>query len=181
MASRMRHQTLFKAILIGDPAVGKTSIRLRYMGQGFKQTYLVTLGADFAIKRLDNHIIQIWDLAGQYHYKSIRRNYYTGAVGAILVFDKTRPETFDHMIHWIDELLNTNGKLMPMVIVGNKQDLCEGDKAKPCVDADRIEQVTSKLRETFGFRFPYFDASALSGLNVNDVFQNLIEEISSLS
>ncbi len=62
------NRRIYKVSLLGDGGVGKTSLRKRYLGEGFKQNYMATIGADFAIKKLNeegNDIIQIWDLAGQ--------------------------------------------------------------------------------------------------------------------
>jgi small GTP-binding protein len=174
MATLKRDQILFKAIIVGDPAVGKTAIRHRYMGAGFKANYLMTLGADFAIKRLDKYVIQIWDLAGQYSYKTIRKGYYSGAIGGFLVFDLTQPVTFDHLQLWIDEYLMATGKMIPMILVGNKQDSCA---SKECIDKQEIENFRQKLISTYGFNFPFYETSALTGLNIDEIFSDLIEEV----
>ncbi|RDE17046.1 MAG: hypothetical protein C4K48_00480, partial [Candidatus Thorarchaeota archaeon] len=68
---------LFKVVLMGDGSVGKTSLRRTYMGEGFRANYMITIGADFAVKKMQLHgghdvSIQIWDLAGQEHFKSVR-------------------------------------------------------------------------------------------------------------
>ena len=82
-----------KIILAGDGAVGKTSLREQYLGRGFTGQYLQTIGADFALKTDtvagENVKYQIWDLAGQPRFKTVRSVYYIGAVGALLVFDIT--------------------------------------------------------------------------------------------
>ena len=65
----------FKLILLGDPMVGKTSLRLRYMGEGFREQYLSTLGTDFSIQIYKNFRLQIWDLAGQENFKKVIRTY----------------------------------------------------------------------------------------------------------
>ncbi len=143
------------------------------MGKGFRKEYLVTLGADFAINRVGNNVIQIWDLAGQYNYKSIRKNYYQGAIGAILVFDKTKIETFNHLGSWVDELLYANSNKIPIVVVGNKSDLCE---TKHCIDKSLIEKYIKELSLMYGYKFHYIDSSAESGLNIEKMFNYLIEE-----
>jgi small GTP-binding protein len=144
------------------------------MGKGFQTSYLMTLGADFAIKRLGGNIIQIWDFAGQYSFKSIRNNYYQGAVGVILVFDKTRPESFEHLDLWIDEVLLAKSELIPTIIVGNKNDLCE---TKDCVERVKIDAYLEKLEMYHGHKVPYLESSALSGLNIDTLFDNLVDEI----
>ena len=103
---------VMKTVLCGDPNVGKESIRRQYLGQGFQSTYLMTIGADFAVKSTTinyNGIcysvkFQIWDLAGQPRFGTVRSVYYYGCLGALLVFDVTRPDTFTNLESWIDEI-----------------------------------------------------------------------------
>ena len=82
-----QNRRIFKICLLGEGAVGKTALRQRYLGEGFKQSYAMTIGADFAVKRvtIDNQefISQIWDLAGQVRFSSVREVYYRGAAGAL--------------------------------------------------------------------------------------------------
>ena len=96
----------FKLTLIGEGAVGKTSIRQKYMGRGFTGEYLKTIGADFASKTVEitdtsgdvvKSIFQIWDLAGQVEFKAVRASFYGGCQGVLLVFDLTRKETMDKL------------------------------------------------------------------------------------
>ena len=101
---------LAKTILIGDGAVGKTSLKRKYIGKGFPSDYLPTLGSDFVIKKVQinsNSIsreikFQIWDIAGQPSFKQIRARYYNQAIGALLVFDVTRPDTLYNLEKWIE-------------------------------------------------------------------------------
>ena len=76
--------------LIGDGFVGKTSIRREYLKEGFKASYLPTLGVDFAQKVIDFDGVPtnlvIWDIAGQPAYQGLRRRYYEGSSGLILAF-----------------------------------------------------------------------------------------------
>ena len=122
---------LWKIVLMGDGAVGKTSLRKRYLGEGFDTDYLSTMGADFALydtKVEETHIRwQIWDLAGQPVFKDVVKAYYTKVFGAILVYDVTRRQTFESTEKWLDDLW-TNSKRdqnVPVVILGNKIDLRE--------------------------------------------------------
>lgn len=174
-------KTVRKIVIIGEPAVGKTALRRRFMGQGFDFNYMVTIGADFAIYRhSDKEIFQIWDLAGQDSFSLVREGYYKGAHGAIIVFDISRPDTFEKVADWIDEVQkNLKGQLIPFVLVGNKADLRES-VGKWAVTEDEGKQYADQLSEWSGFDVPYIESSALTGLNVTNVFTDLIDEIKAL-
>ena len=117
-----------KTIFLGDPGVGKTNIMTRFTMDRFVLNSKPTLGIDFATKlvRLDNHIIklQLWDTAGQERYSTFSGNYYRAAQAAILVYDVTRRESFDHLENWVD-LLSLHVSITDIVIllIGNKTDL----------------------------------------------------------
>ncbi len=172
---QFKDKTSFKILLLGEPSVGKTSLRRSYMGEGFKSNYSMTIGADFAIKVLDDYRIQIWDLSGEHKLAKIRRGYYKGARGAILVFSIDRPETFHNVQKWVDEMNGFMDISIPIILVGNKADL--RDKAHDAVDIDDAKQYAIKLKSESNFGVPYFESSALSGLNVEALFTKLIEEV----
>ena len=93
---------LIKLVLAGDGAVGKTTLRRRYLGEGFQSSYMMTIGADFAVKRVDiggrQITFQIWDLAGQQSFKLVRGSFYSGAFAALLCFDLTNQVSFDNLV-----------------------------------------------------------------------------------
>ncbi|OLS21736.1 MAG: GTPase KRas precursor [Candidatus Heimdallarchaeota archaeon LC_2] len=163
-----------KILLLGEPAVGKTSLRKRYMGEGFKKNYMMTIGAEFAIKDVDNYRLQIWDLAGQKSLSSIRKTYYQGAKGVIIVFDISRPDTFTQIQLWIDELQKTLDSIIPMIVVGNKADLRDSKS----VSVSQAKNYVQKLSDGSNFDVNYYEASALTGLNVDNLFAKLVDEIS---
>jgi Ras-related protein Rab-1A len=167
---------LFKIILIGEGRVGKTSIRKRYFGQKLEQEYLVTIGADFSLKRIGNNAIQIWDLAGQNLYRSIRKNYYLGAHGVILVFDVVNRESFEKLPVWIDEMNQFIGKAVPVALVGNKIDLI--DKTNGVIKDYEALEFCEEYEMRDNIPFEYFRTSALTGENIDELFERLIERIS---
>ncbi|MCY3413335.1 MAG: GTP-binding protein [Candidatus Heimdallarchaeota archaeon] len=114
-----------KVILLGDPRVGKTSIRVRYLGGTFDKSYIRTFGSDFSIKRIGDAVLQIWDLAGQEEYKSLRQDFYKGANAIILVYDVTDQSSCNRINFWIDEIQRYVNNLIPVALVGNKIDLME--------------------------------------------------------
>ena len=107
---------LMKIVLAGDGAVGKTALRERYLGKGFSSNYMMTIGADFALKeatiREKNIKFQIWDHAGQPRFGTVRSVYYYGCLGALLLFDVTRPDTFTNLENWLEEIFKHNGKFV---------------------------------------------------------------------
>ncbi len=171
---------IFKITLLGEGAVGKTALRHRYLGEGFKQNYSMTIGADFAVKRVmidgQEYVAQIWDLAGQVRFQSVREVYYQGTLGALLVFDITRPKTLDAIPNWIKELMEHNrSPVVPMVLIGNKSDLrAENPNA---ISREVGEQYARSLSQWSGFEVPYVETSAKTGENVEEAFVTLLRNI----
>jgi small GTP-binding protein len=97
---------IYKVVVIGDGAVGKTSLINKCVENKFEQSYLLTIGSDFKVKEFefDNFLIklQLWDLAGQDRFKCVRESYYQGALGIIGVFDLTNPASMESLYtKWI--------------------------------------------------------------------------------
>lgn len=146
------------------------------MGEGFKKSYGMTIGADFAVYKMGDYTLHIWDLAGQIRFSKILKAYYIGTVGSLLIFDVTQKESFHNLPSWIGELVrNNNNQIIPMVIVGNKSDL--RDNSKDPVTIEEIQHYLKKLSDWTKFEVPYIETSALSGLNVQDSFQDLVKRI----
>ena len=100
---------LYKILLLGDSAVGKSCLLLRYCDNAFQETHLTTIGLDFRLKTVELEDgkkikIQIWDTAGQDRFRAITRNYYKGANGILLVFDVTDEQSFEHIKSWIEKI-----------------------------------------------------------------------------
>jgi small GTP-binding protein len=123
---------IFKVVLIGDSGVGKTNIMSRYIKDEFSIETKTTVGVEFGAKKLEingNNIkAQIWDTAGQERYKSITNAYYKGAKGALIVFDITRPSSFESVDKWITELKSKCDVDVSIIMIGNKCDL-ENERA----------------------------------------------------
>lgn len=170
---------LLKIVLAGDGAVGKTSLRERYLGRGFKSDYLATIGADFAIadrKISDKDVkFQIWDLAGQPQFSGVRGVYYTNCLGSLMIFDVTRPESLTSLDSWVEEFWNNNGRgALPFIILGNKTDLRDQfPQAIPQATIDSFVEKWTEKTESKGFQIHYLDTSAKTGLNVDIAFEML--------
>ncbi|XP_074663085.1 ras-related protein Rab-32-like [Tubulanus polymorphus] len=134
-----KHEFLYKVLVVGEFGVGKTSIIKRYTEGFFSPNYKLTIGVDFALKTLqwDEHTkvnLQLWDIAGHERFGHMTRVYYKYAIGAIIVFDLSRPATFDSVIKWLNDVnskvMLANGDPVPIILLANKCDLddCEIDE-----------------------------------------------------
>jgi len=168
------YQFLFKTMVIGEGAVGKTTLVNRYVTGVFERDYKTTIGSQFAVKL--THIsppereyatgikLQAWDVAGQARFKAVRKMYYSGAAGIILVFDVTRRRSFTELSKWVQEADESIGTRVPMICVGNKTDL--PDRAVPSDEAKRWAEDNG---------FLYMESSAKTGDGVADMFTVLAE------
>ena len=120
---------LFKFIVIGDTGVGKSCVVLQFIENKTRTTHDVTIGVEFGAKTIPvkekNIKLQIWDTAGQENFRSITRSYYRSAIGALLVYDITRKDTFLHVKNWLEEVKANGNPHMEILLVGNKNDLEE--------------------------------------------------------
>lgn len=129
---RIEHEYLFKILLVGSAAVGKSSIVSRFAEMTCPQHYVSTIGVDFKIctLRVDGKVVklQIWDTAGQERFRAITTSYYRGAHGVALVYDVTDASSLDDVENvWVEECRKYARPDAAMMLVGNKTDL-EGKK-----------------------------------------------------
>lgn len=118
---------LFKYIVIGDSAVGKSCLLLQFTDQRFKLEHDVTIGVEFGARTVnvsgESVKLQIWDTAGQESFRSITRAYYRGSAAALLVFDVTNRSSFESIGHWLKEARLNTSPQVTIAMVGNKVDL----------------------------------------------------------
>lgn len=99
---------LFKIVLVGDSAVGKSNLLARFARDEFYPNSKSTIGVEFQTQKIEINgkeiKAQIWDTAGQERFRAVTSAYYRGAVGALLVFDISRRQTFDNIGRWLNEL-----------------------------------------------------------------------------
>jgi small GTP-binding protein len=170
-----------KIAILGDAMVGKTSLQSRYLGLGFKQSYTPTLGVNFSAKDfVQGEVLTrvlIWDMAGQPMFKDLRRKYFAGVDGCLLVFDVTRPfDPEQQILPWVNEVLEHSYQVgMPLAIIANKIDL---DLIRQIPFYEGVNAAT-EASSAINAKYPveYFETSAKEGTGVNDAFNWLIAQI----
>ena len=202
---------LLKLLLVGDTAVGKSSLLLRFTDGTFDTDLQATIGVDFKVRacrascarrrccrrrrcrrcvraltftphtlpppqvknmRLANKVVKatIWDTAGQERFRTLTSSYYRGAHGVLLVYDVTRPETFQHLPQWLSEIETycpAGGKNVVKLLVGNKSDL-EADRAVSTAEGEQWARSKGML---------FMESSAKSGDAVKGVFDEVVTKI----
>jgi len=158
-----------KICLLGDAAVGKTSLIQRYVMDKFDDKYVVTLGTKVTMKDVFiekpgdeesvNLTLMIWDILGQREFKRLQASFYKGSNGTIVVADLTRKETLDNIHDWVLALFNTAGKV-PVLLLINKSDL----SGQAAFAETEIKAMAEK------YNMPYLFTSAKTGENVEAAF-----------
>ena len=166
-----------KAVLVGDKAVGKTSLIRRYVTDQFDDRYLLTLGAKVTKKAepvripekgLDVSLeLNVWDIMGQVGFRDLAKEaYFHGSRGILAVTDVTRKSTLDGIGSWIQAVNDVTGPV-PMVLLANKKDLAAQAEVTPA-------QVASLVTD---LGCPWFLTSAKTGENVEAAFRSLATDI----
>ncbi|KAI9112983.1 hypothetical protein K1719_016097 [Acacia pycnantha] len=162
---------LFKTIIVGDTTVGKSCLLYQYNDNRFQQTHDVTVGGVFGAKTIpiDNKLIKlcIWDTAGEEKFRSITRSFYREAVAALLVYDVTRKETFNHLDSWLKDIREHADTNLTVVLVGNKCDLY------------LERQVSTEEGEEFAKEngLIFLEASVKMFQNVNEAFEEAAKSV----
>ena len=166
---------VLKVLVLGDPATGKTSIIKRTITNSFSDLHKPTIGVDFHFRKFEvqgtSVALQLWDIAGQDRFGALYRIYYRDALGAMLVFDLSRPETFQSVLKWKREIDNKvllpNGSALPVILLANKSDLPDTRVNKEELDAFCKEH---------GF-VGWLETSAKTNHNVEESVKSLVTTI----
>jgi len=158
----------FKVIIIGDGAVGKTSICTHITTQEFFADYNLTVGCDFFIKKIYvNNVsvtLQIFDVGGQDHFAKMRPIFADGAKGIFLAFDVTRRDSFYNLEDWYESVKDGLDPRAPKILIATKSDL----NTEAEVWKEDIEALKGILRID-----AYFDTSSLTGEGVSEAFETM--------
>ncbi|KAG7345924.1 small GTP-binding domain protein [Nitzschia inconspicua] len=168
----MSYSYLFKYIIIGDTGVGKSCLLLQFTDKRFQPVHDLTIGVEFGARMVtldgDKLVkLQIWDTAGQESFRSITRSYYRGAAGALLVYDITRRDTFQHLSRWLEEARQHAQSNMVIMLIGNKNDL----EHRRAVSTEEGRQFAEENGLVF------LETSAKTAYNVEAAFINTAEKI----
>lgn len=166
-----------KIIIIGDSNAGKSSFFHQFLHAKFKKQATQTIGVEFGAKviTLQNDKrrvkINVWDTAGQERYRAVTRAYYRDAKGAVILFDVTSRESFQHLPDWFQDAQSQAAEGIQIMVVGNKSDLVD-KREVPFEDANAWATKQGVM---------FLETSALTGENVQDAFQILTQLIQAQS
>jgi len=159
-----------KVCLLGDFAVGKTSLTRRFVYDRFDDKYISTIGVKVSRKTVAvpgahgivELTIMLWDLAGSEEFNQVRASYMRGAAGAVLVCDVTRPETLSSLGSYVRDVLSSSPNAQ-LILAANKRDLSEQQQ----LSTTQIETTAADLG------VPYYLTSAKTGNEVEVLFRHL--------
>ncbi|EIN14376.1 ras-domain-containing protein [Punctularia strigosozonata HHB-11173 SS5] len=168
----MSKQFQFKLVLLGESAVGKSSLVLRFVKDQFDDYRESTIGAAFLTQTvtLDDQAtvkFEIWDTAGQERYKSLAPMYYRNANCAVVVYDITQTASLEKARTWIRELQRQADPSIVIALCGNKIDLAARRQV--------TQEEAQKYAEEEGLL--WFEASAKTGEGVSDVFTAIAKKL----
>lgn len=154
------------------PGVGKSCLLLQFTDKRFQPVHDLTIGVEFGARMISVQDgtqikLQIWDTAGQESFRSITRSYYRGAAGALLVYDITRRDTFQHLSRWLEEAKQHAHPNMVILLIGNKNDL-EHRRAVSTAEGKAFAEANGLL---------FLETSAKTAYNVEQAFLQTAESI----
>eukprot|EP00434_Breviolum_minutum_P019983 symbB.v1.2.017627.t1/scaffold1340.1/size241236/12 len=171
MATTNDYDHLVKLLLLGDSAVGKSSLLMRFCESKFDANFVLTIGVDFKWKQVERNQrklkIQVWDTAGQERFRTITPAYYRAAMGVVICYDITDKASFEHIDYWLQQLEQHGDEGVQRVLVGNKADLNENRKV--------TKEEGQKLATQYNMKF--FETSAKTGQDVDEAFLSIADDV----
>ena len=163
----------FKVLMLGEGMVGKTTFKNTFLTGKFTSGYIATMGADFASHKMhfgtNNVIMSIWDMAGQKGQATLRKSFYYGTNGALVLYDVTKIQTYECLEEeWLKQLEEVLRYKIPILLIANKIDL----EKERSINKENGLTLLKILKEK-GWMAEYKETSALLGTNVNESFTKL--------
>jgi Ras-related protein Rab-2A len=168
--SKLLYDYIFKFIIVGNSAVGKSNILSKFSDKRFHNNHEITICMEFVTKLVcRNDIVyklQIWDTAGQEAFKSITRSFYRGSIGCLLVYDVTDRKSFEALETWINDVRRFEPSII-IVLIGNKIDLAQN------------REISTEEGKAFADKhyIGFLETSAKSAENINESFNHVIDKI----
>ena len=161
-----------KLLTLGETSVGKSSFINYFIDKKFSLNYLPTLGFDFKVKKINlpngkNVKLRVFDTAGQERFKSMSLSHLKKVDGILLIYDITNKATFENITKWINDIRQSRGKTLPIILCGNKCDL-EDRRVIPT-------EMGKKKAEENGMSF--IETSCKDGINIDEAFMELVKLI----
>ena len=162
---------VIKLIILGNQAVGKTSIRNAYLNTDFNEETLSTVGynkVESKFKLDDGKEIKlaIWDTAGQERFRNVTKNYFHTSQGFVLAYDINSKESFEKVQYWVEEIKTNAEEKIKCILIGTKCDLNKRQVT---------EEEGRELANNYGYQF--FETSAKENINIDETFDALVTEI----
>ena len=175
MVETDKRKWAIKLTVLGDPAVGKTSLIDKYITDSFNENYSPTLGVnivtkDIRIEEDDSDIrLLLWDIAGQDKYEITRQMFFQGCSGTLLVYDITRYSTFERITSkWLEDFKKYSRPDGVYLLIGNKSDLIDSVK----VSSEEGNSLAEKINAV-----KFIETSAKYGKNVEEAFKTLVSHV----
>lgn len=175
MTEKDKRKWALKLTVLGDAAVGKTSLIKKYITGSFDLNYHPTLGVDITLKDIDLSEINsevrliLWDIAGQDKYELTRKMFFQGCVGALLVYDVTRNSTFENITSkWLNDFKQYGQPNGIFILIGNKIDM-EGSVKIQSEDGLKLSKELKAI--------DFIETSAKYGDNVEKAFKKLVMSV----
>ncbi|KAJ2142797.1 Vacuolar protein sorting-associated protein 21 [Coemansia sp. RSA 564] len=173
--------TPVKVVLLGEAAVGKSSLVLRFVNDDFVENKEPTIGAAFMTQkvRLEDSVLKldIWDTAGQERFHSLAPMYYRNADAAVVVYDVTRASSLDKAKSWIKELQRHASPNIVIALVGNKLDLVDSEEEADETELGRQVQTETARAYAQEMNLLFIETSAKTGTGVVETFTEIAKKL----
>ena len=169
------YDIMVKFVVVGEAGVGKSCTIMNWTSGKVNYAYSMTIGCDFAsrtVQMKDDVVkVQIWDTGGAEYFRSLTRQYYRQAIGAVLFYDITNKKTFENIPIWQNEIRENSHKDVQLLLVGNKKDKTDDRQVDYHTGSQFAEDNGMKFLETCAFDLETVDPVFIG--MINDIIENI--------